>query len=72
MQFKNPRVAPYELGSIPFGQLSDGLDEFYKDFRNKTIDVNLAMAYVRDELKGKPAKELEEELTRYRGVPQSL
>jgi hypothetical protein len=49
------------------GQLQEGVDEFYKDFRNKGIEINLAVAYVRDELKGKPAKELEEELARMRG-----
>jgi hypothetical protein len=65
---QNPRVAPYEFEDIPFGQLSEGLDAFYKDFRNKTIEINLAMAYVRDELKGKPTNELDEELTRYRST----
>jgi hypothetical protein len=29
---KAPSVACYGFGNIPFGQLMDGVDEFYKDF----------------------------------------
>jgi hypothetical protein len=29
---KTPSVACYDFGKIPFGQLMDGVDEFYKDF----------------------------------------
>lgn len=65
---QDPRLAPYDFGDIRFGQLSEGIDEFYKDFRNKGIDITMAMTYVRDELKGKPTKELEEELTKWRSA----
>jgi len=44
--------------------LAEGVDDFYKDFRNKGIDIGLAIRYVRDELKGKSAKELEDKLTK--------
>ena len=63
---ESPTVTPFDFTKIQFGQLAEGVDEFYKDFRNKNIDIILAMLYVRDELRGKPAKELEDELTQWR------
>jgi hypothetical protein len=36
------------LGIVRIRQFSEGLDEFYKDFRNKGIDVDLGIRYVRD------------------------
>jgi hypothetical protein len=66
---QSPRVARYDFGQIRFGQLSEGVDEFYKDFRNKGLEIDLAMTYVRDELKGKSTKELEDELTLWRRQP---
>jgi len=60
-------VAAYDFTNIRFGQLVDGVDEFYKDFRNKNIHINAALDYVRDQLRGdKSAKQLEEELNQYR------
>ena len=59
-------VTRYNFGNIRFGQMSEGVDAFYKDFRNKNININLAMNYVRDQLKGKSDKELEETLAGYR------
>lgn len=63
---EDPKIARYDFGKITIGQLSDGVDEFYKDFRNKNIDINQAMFYVRDQLKGKSSKELEDELELWR------
>lgn len=48
---------------LKFGQLVDGLDEFYRDFRNKQIQVEDAMAYVRNEIQGDTQDLLEKELT---------
>lgn len=59
-------VLPYDFTQIRMGQLSEGVDEFYKDFRNKAIDINPAFRYVRDELKGKSPKELQDELELWR------
>jgi hypothetical protein len=67
---ENPRLAAYNFDHLRLGQLSDGVDEFYKDFRNKGIDINPAMTYVRDALKGKSDKDLEQELTRLRNAAQ--
>ena len=63
---QSPTVTVYDFTDIPFGQLVDGVDEFYKDFRNKDVEINLGLRYVRDQLKGKSAKELEDELTLWR------
>lgn len=63
---QDPWVTPLDFGDVHFGQLTEGLDEFYKDFRNKEIDVQYALGYVRDELKGKSPEELGQELRRLR------
>jgi hypothetical protein len=42
------------------------MDSFYRDYRNKQISVGWAIGYVRDEIKGKPAGELEAEVTMWR------
>lgn len=55
-----------DFSNLKFGQLTEGVDEFYRDFRNKNLEIGVAMRYVGDQLKGKPAKELEEELTIWR------
>jgi hypothetical protein len=55
-------VARWDFQKITNGQLEGGVDAFYSDFRNKTVDIDDAMRYVRDQLKGKPAAELEKEL----------
>ena len=59
---ESPTYTLFSFGGIRFGQLEEGMDDFYKDFRNKGVYVTAAMFYVRDELKGKSAKELEGEL----------
>jgi hypothetical protein len=56
---KTPSVACFDFGNIPFGQLMDGVREFYEDFRNKHVDIADAMTYVRDKLKGKSPAALE-------------
>jgi hypothetical protein len=55
-----------EFSGFRVGQWSDGVDEFYKNFRNKSLDIELAMRYVGQQLHGKPAKELEDEVTGWR------
>jgi len=51
---------------ITMGQFVDGIDIFFSDYRNKTLDVAFAFQYVRDELKGKSKPDLEAELTLWR------
>jgi hypothetical protein len=57
---------PLDFSELLVGQLTDGVDDFYKDFRNKSIDIRFAFQYVRDELKGKSSVELEQELNKAR------
>jgi hypothetical protein len=63
---KSPEVAVLNFSGIRMGQLVQGADEFYKDFRNKSIAIQLAMRYVRDQLNGKPDKDLADELAGWR------
>jgi len=65
-QYSNPRHPDFT--NIPFGQFVDGVNAFYQDYRNKNIVIKLALIYVRDVLKGTPAKELEDELTSWRHI----
>ena len=65
---ENPIVACFDFGNIPFGQLMDGVDEFYTDFRNKHVDIADAMTYVRDKLKGKSPAVLEQQLKEFHSV----
>lgn len=64
----NPKISPYDFDVLRISQFAEGVDEFYKDFRNKNIEIQWAMTYVRDELKGKPDKFLDEELKAIRNV----
>jgi hypothetical protein len=63
-----PVLTNLKYNTVLPGQLADGTDEFYKDFKNKDISITLALRYVRDELTGTPAEELEKELARFRQV----
>jgi len=42
----------YGVGGIAFGQMIDGLDEFYKDWKNRQIDVLDALYIVKLESQG--------------------
>jgi hypothetical protein len=67
---QTPTATLFDFSGIRIGQLVEGIDDFYKDFRNKGVTVTTGLYYVRDELKGKPAKELEDELNVFRhGTP---
>ena len=56
----------YDYDGITMGQFVDGIDAFYKDFRNKQVESDSAIEYVRDQVRGKPAQELESELNTWR------
>lgn len=49
----------FDYDGIAMGQFVDGIDAFYRDFRNKQLEIGWAIQYVRDEVKGKPASELD-------------
>ena len=56
----------FDFGGIRPDQMVDAIDGFYKDSKNKSIDINLALLYAKDKLKGKTTKELDEELILWR------
>ena len=56
----------FDYDVIPMGQLVDGMDAFYKDYRNKQLGVGWAIQYARDSIKGKPAQELDAEIALWR------
>jgi hypothetical protein len=54
---QTPEVKAYQgYGGITAGQWKDGIDEFYKDFRNRTLDVRLAIRWVNEQLHGTPTE----------------
>jgi hypothetical protein len=63
---ESARVEAFDLGGFRVGQWSDGIDAFYRDFRNRGLEIHLAIRYVRGQLRGQPAKELEDEVTEWR------
>jgi hypothetical protein len=65
-------VACYDFGNISFGQLMDGVDEFYKDFRNKHVAIADAMTCVRDKLKRKSPAALERQLKEFHNASADM
>lgn len=55
-----------DYSNLRFGQLIDGMQVFYIDYRNMSIHTDDAMGYVRDSLKGFTDAELQIELTALR------
>lgn len=51
----------FDYDGITMGQFVEGMDAFFKDYRNRQLEVGWAIQYVRDEIKGKPTQELEAE-----------
>lgn len=56
----------FNFEMIKFGQYLDGMDAFYKDFRNTDYPINWAMKIVRDQIRGRPAEDIEKELVWWR------
>jgi hypothetical protein len=65
---QSPEVARYDFTGIRVGQFTDGVDMFYKDRLNKNLEVDFALKYVRDKLKGKSPEGLEQELKTFRDI----
>jgi hypothetical protein len=47
---------------VSFGQYREKLNEFYKDERNKRINISAALLYVRDQIRGTPSNELQKRI----------
>ena len=54
----------YEM--IKYGQFLDGMDTFYKDFRNIEYPITGAMRIVRDQIQGRSQEDIEKELAAWR------
>jgi len=50
-----------DLSGITFGQIVEGLDKFYKDYRNMTVLVRKAIWIVKLEMRGAPQEFIDEE-----------
>ena len=57
-----------DINKFPAIELIDGLDSFYKDFRNRNILVDDALTYVQDQLRGFPDDKLNAELLKMRAA----
>jgi hypothetical protein len=53
------RLYIYPGSNITYGQIDDGLDHFYEDYRNRSVLVASAIPYVLLELKGADPQALE-------------
>jgi hypothetical protein len=56
----------FNFEMIKFGQYLDGMDAFYKDFRNTDYPINWAMKIVRDQIRGRSGEDIEKELVAWR------
>jgi len=57
-----PVLPMLNFSLVAYGQFSDGLDQFYSDYKNKRICFNFAILYVRDEIRGESREKLEKRL----------
>ena len=60
------RTQSFNYEMIKYGQYLDGMDAFYKDFRNLDYPINSAIRIVRDQVRGRPADDIEKELVAWR------
>jgi hypothetical protein len=56
----------FDYDGITMGQFVSGMDSFYRDYRNQQVQAGWAIEYTRDEIKGKPASELDAEVSLWR------
>jgi len=56
----------FNFEMIKYGQFLDGMDAFYKDFRNAEYPITWAMKLVRDQINGRSAEDIEKELLTWR------
>jgi hypothetical protein len=56
----------FDYDGIAMGVFVAGINAFYNDYRNKQLEVGLAIQYARDSIKGKPVQELDAEVALWR------
>jgi len=69
---RNERLYRYTIYGITVGQIVDGLDELYEDFKNRSIKVQDAMYLIKKQIKGAPEEEVRQLLIYLRGDKKSL
>jgi len=57
------------LKKIEVGQLIDGIDEFYSDFKNRSVKVGWSFIVVMQQIKGTPKEEIEKFIESIRRNP---
>ena len=43
----------YDCHNIPYGQIVNGIDDIYKDYANKRVELHLVIKLVTDKIKGR-------------------
>jgi hypothetical protein len=66
MESPDPVTPHLKFYNITYGQFAEGLDAFYADYRNKQINFNVAILYIRDQIQGVPQKDLDVRLEHMR------
>lgn len=56
----------FDYDGIAMGQRVDGMDAFYRDYRNEQLEWGWAIEYARNSIKGKPVQELDAEVALWR------
>jgi hypothetical protein len=56
----------FDFTGITVGQFVDGMDAFYKDFRNRQLTMESAMVIVRDQIRGTSSDKIEARLVIWR------
>jgi hypothetical protein len=59
-------IKALDFSGITVGQYLNGMDAFYKDFRDTQYPQVAAMRIVRDQINGRPAEDIEKELVAWR------
>jgi len=59
---REPVTSYLDFSGVSYGQFRQGLDEFYTDYRNKRININVAILYIRDQIRGESQSELDKRL----------
>lgn len=60
----------YDFDGISMGQFVDGTDSFYRDYRNKNLEVGFALQYVRDRMRGMTQQDLDTEVSKWQALTQ--
>lgn len=57
--FNNSQIPRFQILNITVGQISDGINELFSDFKNRSIKLADAMYFVKKQIKGTPPDEIE-------------